>query len=89
MTIRSPTILELLVILFEVMFSPSNSQYIVAAGIPVAVHVSSSSEPSTNVYVMFGAVNISTAAVYSNEKEKHEMIYHLVLSLSPHLIIAL
>ena len=60
----------LLVILFEVMFSPSNSQYIVAAGIPKALHKSSPSEPSSNVYLKSGVVMIFTASAYSNVLKK-------------------
>ena len=51
------------------MFSSSICQYIVAAGIPVAVHTSSPLEPSSNVYVMSGGVKIFTSAAYSNGKK--------------------
>ena len=52
------------------MFFPSNSQYIAAAGIPVAVQTRYPLELSLNVYVMSGTVKILTAAAYSNGKEK-------------------
>ena len=44
--IKSMETLKVLVTATEVMFSPSNCQYTVTAGIPVAVQVSTASKPS-------------------------------------------